>query len=69
MVSWTWIITGLSIAGVVLNIKKKRACFILWAVTNFVWMVVDYHAGIYSQAALFCVYFALALWGIYEWRK
>ena len=65
----TWIITLLSIIGVILNIKKNKYCFIIWACTNFTWMMVDFHAGLYAQAFLFLVYFVLALWGIYEWRK
>ena len=66
---WTWILTGLSILGVILNIKKKRICFWIWAFTNAAWMVVDLLMGIYSQAALFAIYFILAIWGILEWKK
>ncbi len=66
--TWTWGLTLLSIVGVILNIKKKRVCFLIWAVTNFSWMVVDYQQGLYSQAVLFLVYFLLALWGLIEWK-
>jgi len=31
-------------------------------------MVVDYHEGIYAQAALFAVYFGLAIYGIIKWK-
>jgi len=65
----TWILTILSIIGVILNIKKKRLCFLIWAITNFGWMVVDWRAGLPAQAALFAVYLGLALWGLWEWRK
>jgi len=66
---WTWILTALSITGVILNIKKKRICFYIWAVTNFSWMVVDYINEIHAQAFLFLIYFGLAIWGIVAWRK
>lgn len=66
---WTWILTLGSIVGVVLNVKKKRACFYIWAVTNFSWMVIDYINGIYSQAFLFGVCFGLAIWGIVSWKE
>jgi nicotinamide mononucleotide transporter len=66
---WTWLLTGLSILGVILNIKKKRICFWIWAFTNAGWMVIDFIMGIYSQSALFAVYFGLAIWGILEWKK
>ena len=63
-----WIVTILSLTGVILNIKKKRLCFYIWAGTNFSWMVVDWIEGIYAQSTLFAVYFILAIWGIYEWK-
>jgi len=66
---WTWILTLGSIVGVVLNVKKKRACFYIWAVTNFSWMVIDYINGIYSQAFLFGVCFGLTIWGIVSWKE
>jgi len=65
----TWLLTILSLVGVVLNIKKARACFYIWAFTNAAWAVIDYRAGLLAQSALFAVYFALALWGIASWRK
>lgn len=66
---FTGILTALSILGVILNIRRLRACFYVWAVTNFCWMVVDFHREIYAQAALFAVYFGLAIYGIFEWGK
>jgi len=64
-----WIVAAFSLVGVVLNIKKHRLCFAIWAVTNFAWMVIDIKEGIYAQATLMGVYFVLALWGLYEWRR
>ncbi len=63
-----WILTGLSLYGVVLNIRRNRACFFVWAVTNSSWAAVDFQAGLYAQAALFTVYFAMACWGIVAWK-
>lgn len=63
-----WIITGLSLIGVVLNIKKYRAGFMVWTVTNSYWAVYDFSIGAYAQSALFTVYLVLALWGLWEWR-
>ena len=64
-----WILTAASLVGVVLNIKKNKACFAIWAVTNAAWAVIDYTAGLTAQAALFAVYFCLAIWGLVEWRR
>jgi len=65
----TWIITAFSIIGTVMNIKKMKACFWVWAATNLAWAIVDFRAGMYSQSALFAVYFCLAVWGILAWRR
>ena len=64
-----WMLTAASLIGVVLNIKKNKACFAIWAVTNAAWAVIDYTAGVTAQAALFAVYFCLAIWGLVEWRR
>jgi len=64
-----WMLTAASLIGVVLNIKKNKACFAIWAVTNAAWAVIDYTAGLTAQAALFAVYFCLAIWGLVEWRR
>jgi len=67
--SWTWILTGLCIAGAVLNIRKRRSGFLLWAGCNLVWMFLDFQVGLTSQAALFGVYAGLALWGFMSWGR
>ena len=69
MTEFTWFVTALSIFGTVLNIKKVKYCFAIWAVTNGFWAVYDFVIGAYAQSALFAVYFCLALWGIWEWQK
>lgn len=51
MADLTWGLTVLSLVGVVLNIYKKQVCFYIWAGTNATWAIVDYHAGLFSQAA------------------
>lgn len=63
-----WALTGLSLVGVVLNIRRKRSCFVVWGVTNAAWAVIDLDAGLYAQAALFAIYFALAIWGFMVWK-
>ena len=67
--SWTWILTGLCIAGAILNIRKKRSGFLLWAGCNLGWVIVNINVGLVSQAALFSVYTVLSLYGFIAWRK
>lgn len=69
MIDITWFITALSLTGVILNIKRKRAGFLVWMVTNSAWAVYDYQIGAYAQSALFAVYLGLAVWGWMEWGK
>ena len=64
-----WVVSFMSIVGVILNIKKMRVCFWIWLFTNAAWMVVDFIIGMYAQAFLFFVYTILAIYGLYEWRK
>ena len=64
-----WIITAVSLIGVWLNIKKKSVCFLIWIFTNGFWAVYDYRIGAKAQAALFAVYFGLAVYGLLEWRR
>ena len=63
----SWVVTVMSIVGVVLNIKKKKSCFVIWSGTNGFWAVYDFYIGAYAQSALFTVYFVLAIYGLIEW--
>jgi nicotinamide riboside transporter PnuC len=64
-----WIITALSLIGVILNIHKRQECFVIWGITNAAWAVYDYQIKAYEQAALFVVYFILAVYGLYKWAR
>lgn len=64
-----WLTAFASIVGVVLNIRRQRACFYVWAATNATWAAIDAVHGIWSQAALQVVYFGLAIWGIRSWKR
>jgi len=64
-----WLIVGLSLFGVVLNIRKRRECFYIWGFTNLAWTGVDIYYGVWSQAFLQAVYFGLAIWGVVAWRR
>ncbi len=64
-----WILTAISLIGVVLNINKKKSCFICWIISNACWAVIDFSAGLPEQGVLFSVYFCLACWGLIAWRR
>ena len=64
-----WAVTATSLFATILNIKKKRACFFIWLVTNSLWFLYDFHIGAYAQSALFFCYVCLAVWGMLEWKQ
>ncbi len=65
----TWILALASLAATVLNIRRVRACFIIWTATNASWAAVDFAAGLPAQGTLMCVYCALAIWGFAAWGR
>ncbi len=64
-----WVITALSIVGVILNIYKNRWGFFFWMITNAAWAVIDFNKGIPEQTVFFIVYFLTSLWGWVYWSK
>lgn len=65
----TWLLTILSLTGVVLNIKKRRAGFYFWLPANIGWAIIAFRAHLPALGVLWVVYAGLAVWGIIEWRQ
>lgn len=65
----SWITTAIALIGTVLNVKKYNLCFWFWIVSNTLWLIFDIYNGLWSRAILDAVQWALALWGIIEWKK
>lgn len=63
-----WFVTGASLFATWLNVHRRRACFLIWAVTNAIWAGVDWSKGIPQQAVLHIAYLGLALYGLALWR-
>lgn len=64
-----WVNTCIAICGTYLNTIQKRFGFILWMITNVVFVGFNLYIKVYSQAALFGVYFGLALFGWINWGR
>lgn len=64
----TWLLTALSIFGVILNTRQDRRCFYVWIVTNSCWAVTDFAKGLPAQGTMFLLYLGLSIWGLYQWR-
>jgi len=61
--------TILSMVGGILNAKQDIRGFYLWIPSNLIWIVADFHKGIYFQALLFLYYFGTAVYGVYALKK
>ncbi len=68
-VTFTWLITVVSLTGTALNVRKNILCFYLWSGGNIAWLTFDLWSGLYSRALLDFVQLCFAIWGIVEWRK
>ncbi len=64
----TWLIAAASLFATWLNIRKMRACFLIWLGTNIAWAIYDFAHGLPAQGSLMVVYAALAAWGWFAWR-
>jgi hypothetical protein len=64
-----WLTAFWSLVGVYINIHKLKFCFVIWAITNFTWAVVDFKHNLPEQGTLFSVYFVLAIYGLIQWHK
>lgn len=66
---FSWILVVLSLTGNVFVVKKSVIGQWMWALANIGWVTFNLSQGIYSQAFLFAVYFAMCVWGIIAWSK
>ena len=49
-----WIVTAVCLGGTVLNVKKVRWCFHLWALGNIAWMAIDVGNGLCGHFSTSC---------------
>jgi len=64
-----WCNTFVAIFGTYLNARQNRTGFVIWAITNGIFVVYNLYLGVYPQALLFTVYFGLAIFGWISWGK
>ncbi len=65
----TWLVACASLFATWLNIRRVRACFAIWFVTNAAWCVVDVAYGVWARAPLDAIYTGLAVWGWIAWGR
>jgi nicotinamide riboside transporter PnuC len=64
----TWFVAAASLAATVLNVRRVRACFAIWFVTNTAWAIYDVAHGLPAQGVLMAIYALLAVYGWHSWR-
>lgn len=64
-----WCNTIVAIMGTILNARQVRFGFVIWMITNAIFVIFNFYMQIYQMAALFLVYFGLALYGWINWGK
>ena len=75
MTVFIWSLTALSLVGVILNIFKQPACFVIWILTNACWALITLGVArgrlkpvsVLPMFPLYVTYFALAWWGFLKW--
>ena len=65
----TWIVTGIALIGVILNIQRKWYCFLFWLISNAYWCGHNYLIREHAQAVLFAAFWFLSLYGMYRWKR
>lgn len=62
------LIVLIAITGAILNIFKKRQCFLFWIVSNGFWAQHNFRIGEYEQVVVFVVFIIVSIWGWFNWR-
>lgn len=58
----------IAVAGVILNNRKVRWCFVLWMVSNFLSLCIHAQTGPFSLMVRDAIFLVLAFEGWIKWR-
>jgi len=61
--------TAVAVAGVVLNNRRRRACFLFWLISNGLTLVVHAWAALWGLALRDAIFLALAVEGFARWGR
>ena len=62
-----WLATVVAVAGVYLNNRRRRACFVLWLISNAMTLAVHFYVGMWSLAVRDLAFLMLAIHGWWLW--
>ena len=63
------IVTIFAVAGVILNNRRRRACFVVWFVSNGMSLGVHVASGLYALSVRDAIFLVLAVEGWRLWGK
>jgi len=63
------IATIFSIIGNIFVIYKKWIGFVIWIISNLLWIIFGILNKHYWMIVLFIFYTIISIWGIYKWVK
>ncbi len=67
-----WIVSVISILGVILNVKKKASGFTIMTIANIIliwYIIAENHSAMYGQIPGLIVYCVINTWGYREWTR
>jgi hypothetical protein len=64
-----WLVSAVALVGVVLNNRRRRACFCLWWISNAGTFGLHLHAGMIALACRDLAFFVLAVQGFFMWSR
>jgi nicotinamide riboside transporter PnuC len=64
-----WIVSLAALIGAGFNAKGLKWGFLIWAITDSIWGVVDFNKGIYAQTAQQVIYVIIDLTGFIYWTR
>ena len=59
----------LAVAGVALNNRRRRACFVLWLISNALSFWIHARTGVLSLCIRDVIFFVLAIEGLWMWSR
>lgn len=62
-----WLVVALSLYGNYLNVKRRRASFLVWMAANVAWIAYNISIRSWAQAGLFGTYLFTSAWGWVAW--
>lgn len=65
----SWVLSGLSIIGSILNAFGKIAGFYIWIIANTGWIVEESITHNWAQVPMWAVYNIISVIGIIIWKK